>query len=99
MQKFSFASSARLKMVDSVYGARKTCQFFNVSVVLPPSGKISAGAHVKNYMYTRFIDEWGKGVCRTVLLFSAAVRSVCVALRRTGRCTVGENIALREKPP
>ena len=32
-------------MVDFLYGAPKTCQFFKVLVVLPPSGKISAGAH------------------------------------------------------
>ena len=34
------------KMVIFWYGAPKTCQLFKVSVVLPPSGKISAGAHV-----------------------------------------------------
>ena len=44
-QKFSFAPSARRKMVDFLYGAPKTCQLFKVSVVLPPYGKISAGAH------------------------------------------------------
>ena len=32
-------------MVNFLYGAPKTCQLFKVSVVLPPSGKISAGAH------------------------------------------------------
>ena len=32
-------------MVDFSYGAPKTCQLFKVSVILPPSGKISAGAH------------------------------------------------------
>ena len=32
-------------MVDFLYGAPKTCQLFKVSVVLPPSGKMSAGAH------------------------------------------------------
>ena len=44
-QKFSFAPSARRKMVDILYGAPKTCRLFKVSVILPPSGKISAGAH------------------------------------------------------
>ena len=42
-------------MVIILYGAPKTCQLFKVSVVLPPSGKISAGAHVRKsirkYMY------------------------------------------------
>ena len=33
------------KMVDFLYGAPKMCQLFKVLVVLPPSGKISAGAH------------------------------------------------------
>ena len=32
-------------MVDFVHGAPKTRQLFKVLVVLPPSGKISAGAH------------------------------------------------------
>ena len=32
-------------MVDFLYGEPKTCQLFETSVVLPPSGKISAGAH------------------------------------------------------
>ena len=45
MHKFSFAPSARRKMVDLLYGALKTCQLFKVSVVLPPSGKFFAGAH------------------------------------------------------
>ena len=31
--------------VDLLYGAPKTCRLFKVSVILPPSGKISAGAH------------------------------------------------------
>ena len=44
-QKFSFAPSARRKMVDYLYGAPKTCRLSKVSVTLPPSGKISAGAH------------------------------------------------------
>ena len=44
-QKFSFAPSARRKMVGFLYGAQKTCQLFEALVVLPPSGKISAGAH------------------------------------------------------
>ena len=44
-QKFSFAPSARPKMVDFLYAAPKTCRLFEVSVILPPSGKISAGAH------------------------------------------------------
>ena len=45
-QNFLFAPLARRKMVDSWYGApKKTCQLFNVLVVLPPSGKIPAGAH------------------------------------------------------
>ena len=30
-----------------LHGAPKTCQLFKVSVVLPPSGKISAGAHAR----------------------------------------------------
>ena len=46
-QKFSFAPPARRKTVDFLYGAPKTCQLFKASVVLPPSGKISAGAHEK----------------------------------------------------
>ena len=33
------------KKVNFLYGAPKTCQLFYVSVILPPSGKISAGAH------------------------------------------------------
>ena len=37
------------KMVDFWYGAPKTCRFFNVLVVLPPSGKISAGAHATDW--------------------------------------------------
>ena len=36
MHTFSFAPSARRKMVDLLYGALKTCQPFKVSVVLPP---------------------------------------------------------------
>ena len=44
-QQFSFAPWARRKMIDFLYGAPKTCQLFKVTVVLPPSGKISAGAH------------------------------------------------------
>ena len=47
-QKFSFAPLARRKMVDFLYGAPKTCRLFKVSVILPPSGKISAGAHGTN---------------------------------------------------
>ena len=45
-QKFSFAPSARSKVVDFLYGAPKTCRLLKLSVILPPSGKISAGAHV-----------------------------------------------------
>ena len=44
-QKFSFAPPAHRKMVNFLYGAPKTCHLFKVSLVLPPSGKISAGAH------------------------------------------------------
>ena len=47
-RKFSLAPPARRKMVDFLYGAPKTCQLFETSVVLPPSGKISAGAHAYN---------------------------------------------------
>ena len=35
-------------MVDIFHGAPKTCPIFKLSVVLPPSGKISAGAHGRN---------------------------------------------------
>ena len=38
-QKFSFAPSARRKMVDLLYGAPKTCRLFKVSVILPPLEK------------------------------------------------------------
>ena len=44
-QKFSFAPSARRKMVDVLYDAPKTCQLFEVTVVLPRSGKFTAGTH------------------------------------------------------
>ena len=37
-------------MVDFLYGAPKTCRLFKVSVTLPPSGKISAGAHEPLYV-------------------------------------------------
>ena len=52
-QKFSFAPSARRKKVDFLYGAPKTCRLFKVSVILPPSGKISAGAHGYSANMTR----------------------------------------------
>ena len=54
-QNFSFAPSARRKMVDFLYGAPKTCQLFKVSVVLPPSGKISAGAHGQHQQLARIL--------------------------------------------
>ena len=53
-QKFSFAPSARRNMVNFWYGAPKTCRLFKVSVALPPSGKISAGAHDKRFVFFFF---------------------------------------------
>ena len=52
----SFAPWARRKMVDFLYGAPKTCRLFKVSVILPPSGKISTGAHrlIKNIEFCPF---------------------------------------------
>ena len=52
-QTFSFASSTGRKVVDFLYGAPKTRQRFKVSVILPPSGKISAGAHGYSANMTR----------------------------------------------
>ena len=45
LKKFSFAPLARRKMVNFLHSAPKTCQLFKVLMVLPPSGKNSAGVH------------------------------------------------------
>ena len=44
-------------MIDFLYSAPKTCQVFKTSVVLPPSGKISTGAHVWFYVFLHFYNR------------------------------------------
>ena len=55
-------------MVDFLHDAQKRVHFFKVLVVLPPSGKLSAGAHGKNYMYYVLPArlKLGCGVCMWV---------------------------------
>ena len=83
-QKFSFAPSARRKMVDFLYGAPKTCRLFKVSVILPPSGKISAGAHAVSYL----LVFTSSGAQEVVRINFAGVSKLTLWLIR---CLLGSN--------
>ena len=74
-KKFSFAPSARRKMVDFLYGVPKTCRLFKASVILPPSGKISAGAHATNAQHVPVLC-----ICKRY------IQAKCAAVRETNSC-------------
>ena len=72
-------------MVDVLHGATKTYQLFKVSVILPPSGKISAGAHVSkshqcsSTQATVASQPERRGVTRHGVNIDAAVTDVTAA--------------------
>ena len=79
------------KMVHFWYGTPKTCQIVKVSVVLPPSGKFSAGAHDLWLKYaSTVLRSCGERVyrshCECTVYVWIGMWPACVAMITGVRC-------------